>query len=168
MVIHTKYLSTGVGFYLGPNSYLDCLCSDGVRIGDNVTIREFAWMQLTSNLKEPGTRIEIGSNTYIGPRANLGAAAPLVIGSKCQIGAGVSFVAENHLFSADADIFGQGVSREGIVIGDDCWVGNNVVFVDGVTLGRGCVVAAGAVVTKCFGDNSVISGVPAKLLKLRQ
>lgn len=167
VISHSQHLTTGTGFYLGPNSYLDCLSSNGVHIGNNVTIREFAWLQLTSSLKMPGTRIEIGSDTYIGPRVNLGAAAPVVIGSKCQIGAGVSFVAENHEFSADTEIFSQGVSRKGISLGNDCWIGNNVIFLDGVSLGNGCVVGAGAVVTKCFGDDSVIAGVPAKLIKIR-
>lgn len=167
IINHSKYLSTGSYFYLGSYSYFDCLSLKGVCIGDNVTIREFAWLQLTSNLSNPGISIQIGSDTYIGPRCNLGAAAPLIVGSKCQIGAGVSFVAENHLFDSGTDIFNQGVSRIGINIGDDCWIGNNVIILDGVILGKGCVVGAGAVVTQSFPDKSVIAGVPARLIKSR-
>ncbi|MGF6348662.1 DapH/DapD/GlmU-related protein [Variovorax sp. W2I14] len=55
---------------------------------------------------------------------------------------------------------------EDIVIGEHCWIGMNVVVLPGVVLGPKTIVAAGAVVTKSFPEgNSVIGGVPAKLLK---
>lgn len=54
-----------------------------------------------------------------------------------------------------------------VVIEDDCWIGANVTILKGVTIGRGSVVAAGAVVTKSFPPYSIIGGVPAKLIKMR-
>ena len=54
-----------------------------------------------------------------------------------------------------------------VVIEDDVWCGANVTILKGVTIGRGCVVAAGAVVTKSFPPYSIIGGVPAKLIKMR-
>ncbi len=56
---------------------------------------------------------------------------------------------------------------KGIKIGNNCRIGAGVVFLDGAELGDGCVVAANAVVTKKFPDNSVIGGMPAKLIKER-
>ena len=61
----------------------------------------------------------------------------------------------------------QGVKRTGIKIGKNCWIGAKVTILDGVTIGDGCIVAAGAVVNSSFPDNSVIGGVPARLLKQR-
>lgn len=52
-----------------------------------------------------------------------------------------------------------------ITIGDNCWIGGNVTIIGGVTLGDNVVVAAGATVTKSFGDNVVIGGVPARVLR---
>jgi acetyltransferase-like isoleucine patch superfamily enzyme len=53
------------------------------------------------------------------------------------------------------------------VIGPNCWIGSKVTILDGVTIGEGCVIAAGSVVTKSFPDYSVIGGVPARVLRSR-
>ena len=52
-----------------------------------------------------------------------------------------------------------------IKVGNNCWFGANVSVMPGVTIGAGCVIAAGAVVTKNMPDNSLIAGVPAKVIK---
>ena len=54
-----------------------------------------------------------------------------------------------------------------VIIEDGCWLGANITILKGVTLGRGSVVAAGAVVTKSFPPYSIVGGVPAKLIKMR-
>lgn len=85
-----------------------------------------------------------------------------------MIGPRVSFFAENHNFSkVVTNIKQQGVSNVGIKVEDNCWIGSGSIILDGVHLKSGCVVAAGAVVTKSFPANVVIAGVPAKILKSR-
>ena len=54
-----------------------------------------------------------------------------------------------------------------VIIEDGCWIGANVTILKGVTIGRGSIVAAGAVVTKSCEPYSIIGGIPAKLLKMR-
>lgn len=166
-IINSMKLKLGRFCYLGGNSYLDCTSIGGVELGDRVTIREGAWLQLTSKLSEPGTSIRIGNGTYIGPRSILGAGAPLVIGQHCQIGADVHFIAENHKFEAGKEIFDQGVLRDGIQVGDDCWIGNGVRILDGVSVGRGAVIGAGAVVTRSVPEYEVWAGIPARRIKSR-
>jgi len=166
-ILSASQLSVGKNFYIGDYSYLNCYSISGVHIGNNVTIREFAWLQLTSMLDNPGLSVTIGDQTYIGPRVNLGAGAPVEIGSRCQIGANVSFVAENHHFEGDGEIYEQGVRRKGIKMGDDCWVGNGVTILDGVCIGSGVVIGAGAVVTKDIPSQSVAVGVPAQVIRSR-
>ncbi|EPZ2368694.1 acyltransferase [Escherichia coli] len=166
-IIHSGHLTTGRYCYIGDFSYINCLSKRGVTLGNRVTIREYTWLQLTSDTSNLGEGISIGDETYIGPRCNLGAAAFLRIGRQCQIGAGVSFIAENHSFDGNAPIFEQGVTRKGITIGDDCWIGNNVIILDGVTIGNGVVLGAGAVVTKDIPSNMVAVGNPARIIKER-
>ncbi len=107
------HLYAGRGVFIGDYSYINCYSRNGVKLGNNVTIREFAWLQLTSRMDQPGDRIDIGADTYIGPRCILGAAAPLTIGERCQVGANVSFIAESHRFDGADEIFEQGVTRQG-------------------------------------------------------
>lgn len=53
-----------------------------------------------------------------------------------------------------------------VSIGDRCWIGEGVCILPGVTLGAGCIVGAGSVVTQSFPDNSIIAGVPARLIRV--
>ena len=56
--------------------------------------------------------------------------------------------------------------EEDVEIGENCWIGSKVTVLDGVTIGDNCVLAAGAVITKSMPANSVIGGVPAKILRV--
>lgn len=167
ILLYRYKLSVGKGCYIGDYSYINCLSLGGVRLGNGVTLREGAWVQLSSSLSNVGTLIEIGDSTYIGPRVVLGAGGPLLIGKNCQIGAGVNFIAENHLYKGEGAIFDKEVTKKGISVGDDCWIGNNVIVLDGVQIGNSCVIAAGAVVTKDVPDFHVAMGVPAKSVSSR-
>lgn len=166
-ILCKRKLHIGRNVYIGGYGYLDCLSIDGVTLGDNVTIREGCWLQLTSQYSNPGVSLRIGSNVYIGPRSILGAAAPIVIGDRCQIGANVSFIAENHVYAGQGEIFAKGVSRDGIQIGNDVWIGNNALILDGVTVGDGCVIGAGTVLTRSVPSGSVVVGVPGRVIKSR-
>jgi len=84
------------------------------------------------------------------------------------MGPHVCLIAEDH-DSGDPHlpIKAQGVTRQSIVIEDDVWLGAGAVVVAGVTVGRGSVVAAGAVVTRDVPPQSVVAGVPARLVRSR-
>lgn len=166
-ILHKNKLFCGSNCYIGDNSYLNCLSKNGVHIHNSVTIRENAWLQLTSDLSNLGEGIIIDSNVYIGPNVILGAAGLLHIKSGNQIGANVQFIAENHKFqNKEKKISEQGVIRKGIIINENCWIGNNVIILDGVEIGMGSVIGAGSIVTKSIESYSVAVGNPAKIIKM--
>jgi acetyltransferase-like isoleucine patch superfamily enzyme len=74
----------------------------------------------------------------------------------------------NHGIAKDALVSKQIVTKLGVVIEDDVWIGAGAKILDGVTLRKGSVIGAGAVVTKSTESYGVYAGVPAKLIKFRK
>ncbi len=144
------------------------LGKDGIRIGNHVSIGAFSRVILSTSLADIGSRLTLGDRVGIGEFAYLGGAGGLVIGNDTIVGQYFSCHPENHRFeNPSLTIREQGVTRQGIVIGSNCWIGSKVTVLDGSVIGNGCVVAAGAVVRGIFPDNCVIGGVPARILKTR-
>ncbi len=140
----------------------------GLTIGDNVWIGSNSFIKVSFSFNDPGEYIYIGNNVGIGEFAHLGGAGGLTIGDDCIIGPYLSCHPENHnFFDNELPIRMQGVTRRGINIGNNCWIGAKVTILDGVTIGNNCVIAAGAVITKNMPANSVIGGVPAKVIRSR-
>ena len=141
----------------------------GVIMGDHVSIGDFSRIITSTTFNQLGAYIKIGDHVGIGEYAYLGGAGGLQIGSECIIGQYFSCHPENHNYAElNTSIRHQGVQRKGIKIGNNCWIGSKVTILDGVTIGDGSVIAAGAVVTKSFPQNSIIAGVPAKLINQRK
>lgn len=153
---------------LGNQVYVSALSKNGILFGDNVSVGAFSRIIVSTSLNNIGEKIIIGNNVGIGEFAYLGGAGSLEIGDECIVGQYFSCHPENHNhLHLDTAIRLQGVSRKGIKIGNNCWIGSKVTVLDGVNIGNGCIIAAGSVVTKSFTDNQIIGGVPAKILKSR-
>lgn len=107
----------------------------------------------------------IGRRTYIGPYSCLSGYGNITIGSDCLIASHTSLYAHNYNFrNPDQLIRKQGYSYKGIAIEDNCWLGSGVRILDGITVGKGSIVGAGAVVTKDIPPNSIAVGTPAKVI----
>lgn len=153
---------------IGDYVYLSALSKSKLSIGNNSGIGDFSRVIVSMSFNNIGEYIRIGDNVGIGEYAYLGGGGGLEIGENCIVGQYFSCHPENHNYSdPDKPILEQGVTRAGIKIGSNCWIGSKVTILDGVEIGENCVIAAGAVVTKSMPANSVIGGVPAKVLKSR-
>ncbi|ASA58074.1 sugar O-acetyltransferase [Vibrio gazogenes] len=115
-------------------------------------------------LCEYGKSISIGNNTYINMGVTMLDNAPITIGNDVLIGPSVQFYTPAH--SLD---YRKRKNWEfqclPIVVEDDVWIGGNAVICQGVTIGARSVVAAGAVVTKDVAPDTLVGGIPAKLIK---
>ena len=167
-VLFPSHLSVGRNVAIGDYVYMTCFGKTGVTLGDNVRVREFGSVQVTSHLSHPGEGLEVGDGTYIGPHCILGAGGGIRIGRNVTFGAYVQVLAENHEFGeAGRPVNEQGVARKGIVIEDGCWLGNGVIVLDGVHIGRNAVVGAGSIVTQSLAEGAVAVGNPARTLRVR-
>lgn len=168
-ILSVHLLRTAGGLVrIGAFSRVDCTSIEGIEVGRNFKLGDYSQIVASGSLSDLGRGITIGDNVGISEFAYLGGAGGLQIGSDVIVGQYFSTHPENHVFSdPSALIREQGVTRQGIKIGSDCWIGAKVTILDGVSLGRGCVVAAGSVVTRSFPDYSIIGGLPARVLKMR-
>jgi acetyltransferase-like isoleucine patch superfamily enzyme len=127
----------------------------GVLIKSNVFIYKFS-------------NVELDDLVNIGPGCHLYAEGGIHIGKYTMLAMNVILMSGNHIFNdIRIPITDQGSSSLPIKIGDDCWLGANVIVLQGVTIGNGCVIGAGSVVTKDIPDYSVAVGNPAKVIKKR-
>jgi len=90
--------------------------------------------------------------------------APVVIGDAVGFGQGVMFLTTTHEIAGAARRSGRRLPGP-ITVGDGAWIGARVTILPGVTIGNGAVVAAGAVVTRDVAPNTLVAGVPARLVR---
>lgn len=111
-----------------------------------------------------GMNIRVGNNFYTNYDCVILDCAPVTIGDDCLFGPQVGLYTACHPLDPVERATGKEFAKP-ITIGDRCWIGGHATINPGVTLGNNVVVASGAVVTKSFGDNVVIAGNPAKIIK---
>ncbi len=108
-----------------------------------------------------GKNIHLGENVFINDCCHFQDHGGITLGDGCQIGHGVVFATLNHGLAPEDR---QTTYPAPIVLGRNVWVGANATILQGVTIGDNAVVAAGAVVTKDVAANTVVGGVPARLI----
>lgn len=110
--------------------------------------------------------LSIGRQTWVGPGCHFYTHpdAPILIGDRCDIAPEVSFVTGSHEIGSADRRAGVGWAKP-IHIEDGCWIGTRVTLLGGVRVGQGSIVAAGAVVTKDMPENSLVGGVPARVIR---
>ncbi len=120
-----------------------------------------------------GSHTAIGDNVFINFNFTVQDDAEVTIGDNCNFGPGVTIVTPIHPMLADERRLMK--SPEGkpirlcyakpVRIGNDCWFGANVTVCPGVTIGNGCVIGAGAVVTRDLPDNVFAAGNPCRVIR---
>jgi len=167
-ITHRGQISVGRTLMLGDYVEINALSKQGVRIGDNVSIQKNTIIECTGVIRNLGEGLVIGNNTGIAQGAFIQVRGKVVIGNDVIFGPNVSIFSESHNFDdPNIPIHLQGETRKGVTIEDGAWIGTRAVILDGVTVGRNSIVAAGAVVTRDVPAYSIVGGVPAKVIKHR-
>ena len=111
-----------------------------------------------------GINIHLGENFYSNWNLTMLDVCPIRIGNNAMLGPNCQFLTPLHPLDPHERNSGVEYGKP-ITIGDNFWAGGGVIVLPGVTLGNNVVAGAGAVITKSFGDNVVLGGNPARVIK---
>lgn len=138
-----------------------CLKNCTKSCGENVAIFSNVYLYNLHNL-------EIGNNVSIHPLCYINASGKVKIGNDVSIAHNSTIMSEEHEYSdLNTNIKDQGCRFMPTTIEDNVWIGSGVRILGGSYIKSGSIVAAGAVVKGSIKENSIVGGVPAKLIKER-
>lgn len=155
----------GSGVYLDHGVYLHA-CPGGITIGAESMVMKNAILHVYNFRNLPHSHITIGRRSLIGESCILRGQGGITIGDDVYLGTLVQILAVNHVFSdTTRPISAQGITAQGISIGDGSWIGSGAIILDGVRIGKNVVIGAGAVVTKDIPDYCIAVGNPARVVR---
>lgn len=134
----------------------------GAKIGKGVVIYPGVWIT-------PGRNLIIENNVDLAKDVLITTSGGVFIGERSLIGYRTQILSSNHSIPPIGEPFPiSGDKLEQVTIANDVWIGANCIITPGVTIEEGVVIAAGSVVTKDVKANSIIGGVPAKFIRMRE
>jgi acetyltransferase-like isoleucine patch superfamily enzyme len=111
--------------------------------------------------------IRLGEKVFIGHACEFVCNTKIVIGNNCLIASKCTINDTGHEFNRNANINLQSITSKEIIIEDDVWIGTSCIILQGVTIGKGSIIAAGSVVNKSVPSFEIWGGVPAHFIKNR-
>jgi acetyltransferase-like isoleucine patch superfamily enzyme len=161
-IVYASNIRLGQNSYLDRGVYLHGL-PGGITIGKDSFIMHHSVLHVFNYRNLPRAGIWLGNNCFIGEFNVMRGQGGIQIGNGVYTGPLVQILAVNHVSDrVDRPIREQGITARGIVIEDDVWIGASAVILDGVRIGQGSVIGAGAVVTQDIPPYSLAVGSPAK------
>lgn len=148
-------MEIGGGVYLSPEAVIDL---PGGHVDNHTIVASGAIIR---------GNVDIGKHCSVNPYVNI--AGDVVVGDEVRIGSTASIWGHNHEHEeTETPIRQQGMTSEGIEIGDDVWIGAGAIVLDGTTVGSHSIVGAGAVVTDDIPEYSLVAGNPADVVRDRR
>lgn len=133
----------------------------GAKFGRGVVIYPGVWIA-------PGRNLVVEDDVDLAKDVLITTSGGVYIGKRVLVGYRTQILSANHSIPPVGEPFPvSGDVLAKVVIQKDVWIGANCIITPGVTIGEGAVVAAGSVVTKDVAPNSIVGGVPAKLIRMR-
>jgi acetyltransferase-like isoleucine patch superfamily enzyme len=137
--------------------------------GASVKFGRFTWIGDGSKIRCHEGVVEIGDKTVMGQECTISAYRRVRIGEQCVIADRAMFIDFDHgVVEVERPIRVQGIYMRECVVGSNVWIGYGACFLRGVQVGDNSIVGTNSVVTKNVPANSVVGGVPAKVIRMRE
>lgn len=159
MCVHLRNVGVNVvaAMYVTPSGLRTALMRRcGVKVGPRTTV--------LSRCTFAGLEVSIGEGCYVSYQCVFDATAPIVIGDNVFMAHRVNIVTATHAIG-DRTMRASTQRRLPVTIGRGCWLGADVTVLPGITIGDGCVIAAGAVVAADCEPDGLYAGVPARRVR---
>jgi acetyltransferase-like isoleucine patch superfamily enzyme len=157
-----RWRTTGM-LFLGRGLELQIGHSGEIRFG------RFVWIGDRSKIRCHEGVVEIGDKTVIGQECTISAYQKVRIGEQCVIADRAMFIDFDHgVVEVERPIRVQGIYKRDVEVGSNVWIGYGACILRGVRVGDNSIVGTGAVVTKDVAANSVVAGVPARVIRMRE
>jgi acetyltransferase-like isoleucine patch superfamily enzyme len=158
-----RHISVGSGTVVEAGAVLSTAYGGKIVLGHNCVIRRGAMIMTY------GGDIELGDSCIVGPYAILYGHGGLRVGAHVLLAAHTIVIPANHTYEElDATIYDQPLSKRGITIEDDVWIGAGTRILDGTLIGTGSVIGAGSVICQNIKPFSVNAGVPSRPIRMRK
>jgi acetyltransferase-like isoleucine patch superfamily enzyme len=157
------------GMQVGKDSTLGKITCDWPNkliVGDSCDIQDDVDFRIWHPFRD-SCFITLGNTVFIGHSCEFVCNTSITIGNNCLIASKTTFNDTGHEFSRAFTINKQPITTKAIIVEDDVWIGTSCVILQGVTIGKGSVIAAGSVVNKSIPEYEVWAGVPARFIKKR-
>ena len=127
-------------------------------------------VQIYNAHNNPKAYVNIGENVELGDYVSIDYTGGVSIGSHTTLSRGAIVYTHNHNFQEKEKLWHlQGIVHSPLTIGKDVWIGTNSIILANVRyIGKGAIIAAGAIVTKDVEDYCIVAGVPARVIGRRQ
>lgn len=164
---HGKNTIIGLGTRLNAPKYVSI--GNNVKIGRRCVIECWDHYHAGANFKMC-PNLFIGNNSAIGDESHISCARKIIIGNGVRMGRKI-FITDNNHGSSERNMldivpFDRPLTSSGpVIIEDNVWIGEKVSIMPNVTIGKGAIIAANAVVTKNIPQYAVVGGCPAKIIK---
>lgn len=163
-LLKLRGLQAGNGTHIGK---IKCNWPNKLLLGSNCEIQDNVDFRFWQPFDD-SSYIEMGEKVFIGHACEFVCNTKIIIGKNCLIASKCTINDTGHEFKSNSNINSQPITSKEIILGEDVWIGTSCVILQGVTIGKGSVVAAGSVVNKSIPPYEVWAGIPARFIKKRE
>lgn len=128
-----------------------------VKYKNKIIIGKKAYWRSNLNIRiEKNGKLILGNSCFFNNNCSITCQNYIKIGRNTIIGEDVKIYDHNHIFNKRQTIANQGFNTDKVIVGNNCWIGSNVILLKGTVIGDNCVVAAGSIISSVIPNNSIV------------